>query len=84
MLRSGIPQGQRAYALIAVCIAFSIVAHSGTDVPVARMFDVEDLAGIPEDAPMPRHAGPVAGDAPQDEPGSLPATRTKEAGHARI
>jgi len=49
VLESGIPQGHRAYTLIAVCIAFSIVAHSSTDVPTARMFDVEDLVGIPDD-----------------------------------
>ncbi|AJZ82047.1 cation:proton antiporter [Streptomyces antimycoticus] len=49
VLQSGIPQGERAYTLIAVCIAFSIAAHSSTDVPVARLFDVEDLVGIPDD-----------------------------------
>lgn len=49
VLQSGIPQAEKAYTLIAVCIAFSIVAHSSTDVPIARMFDVEDLVGIPED-----------------------------------
>ncbi|GGR92757.1 hypothetical protein GCM10010269_34740 [Streptomyces humidus] len=32
-----------------MCIALSIVAHSSTDVPIARMFDVEDLVGIPEE-----------------------------------
>lgn len=49
VLQSGIPQAEEAYTLIAVCIAFSIVAHSSTDVPIARMFDVEDLVGIPDD-----------------------------------
>ncbi|WP_081438799.1 cation:proton antiporter [Pseudofrankia asymbiotica] len=49
VLESGIPQGHAAYTLIAVCIAFSIVAHSSTDVPIARMFDVEDLVGVPDD-----------------------------------
>ncbi|MDT3442644.1 cation:proton antiporter [Pseudofrankia sp. BMG5.37] len=49
VLESGIPQGHQAYTLIAVCIAVSIVAHSSTDVPIARMFDVEDLVGIPDD-----------------------------------
>jgi NhaP-type Na+/H+ or K+/H+ antiporter len=49
VLQSGIPQAEKAYTLIAVCIAFSIVAHSSTDVPIARMFDVEDLVGIPDD-----------------------------------
>lgn len=48
VLQSGIPHGKEAYTLIAVCIAFSIVAHSSTDVPIARMFDVEDLVGMPD------------------------------------
>ncbi|WP_405705347.1 cation:proton antiporter [Streptomyces xanthophaeus] len=51
VLQAGIPQGEQAYTLIAVCIAFSIVAHSSTDVPVARLFHVEDIAGIPGGAP---------------------------------
>lgn len=49
VLQAGIPQGEQAYTLIAVCIAFSIIAHSSTDVPIARLFDVEDLTGIPDD-----------------------------------
>lgn len=48
VLQAGIPHGEEAYTLIAVCIAFSIVAHSSTDVPIARLFDVEDLTGIEE------------------------------------
>ncbi|MER6842798.1 cation:proton antiporter [Streptomyces platensis] len=47
VLQSGIPQGHEAYTLIAVCIATSIIAHSSTDVPIARLFHVEDLTGIP-------------------------------------
>ena len=47
VLQASIPQGQEAFTLIAVCIAFSIVAHSSTDVPIARLFHVDDLAGIP-------------------------------------
>ncbi|MBT2546474.1 cation:proton antiporter [Streptomyces sp. ISL-44] len=55
VLQSGIPQAEEAYTLIAVCIAFSIIAHSSTDVPVARMFHVNDLVGIPDaDEPGPR------------------------------
>ncbi|MFI5763146.1 cation:proton antiporter [Streptomyces sp. NPDC051563] len=49
VLQAGIPQGEMAYTLIAVCIAFSIIAHSSTDVPIARLFHVDDLAGIPSD-----------------------------------
>ncbi len=47
VLHSGIPQAAQAYELIAVCIGLSIVAHSSTDVPVARLFDVEEIAGLP-------------------------------------
>ncbi|MFF8601092.1 cation:proton antiporter [Streptomyces sp. NPDC015232] len=43
VLQAGIPQGTEAYTLIAVCIAFSIIAHSSTDVPIARLFHVDDL-----------------------------------------
>ncbi|WP_432137752.1 MULTISPECIES: cation:proton antiporter [unclassified Streptomyces] len=49
VLQSGIPQAEEAYTLIAITIAFSIIAHSSTDVPIARMFDVEDLVGIPDE-----------------------------------
>ncbi|GHJ38516.1 sodium:proton antiporter [Streptomyces sp. TS71-3] len=48
VLQSGIPHAQQAFTLIAVCIAFSIVAHSSTDVPIARAFHVDELAGISE------------------------------------
>ncbi|MEU8521161.1 cation:proton antiporter [Streptomyces sp. NBC_01216] len=47
VLQAGIPQGQEAYTLIAVCIAFSIIAHSSTDVPIARLFHVEDIVTPP-------------------------------------
>jgi NhaP-type Na+/H+ or K+/H+ antiporter len=54
VLHSGIPQAERAYELVAVCIGLSIVAHSSTDVPVAKMFDVEEMAGLPSNArPVP-------------------------------
>lgn len=46
MLQAGIPYGEEAFTLIAVSIAFSIAAHSSSDVPVARMFDVQDIVGI--------------------------------------
>ncbi|MFE7902569.1 cation:proton antiporter [Streptomyces sp. NPDC057424] len=59
VLQSGIPQAEEAYTLIAVCIAFSIIAHSSTDVPIARMFDVEDLVGIPGEEEDPRKADAV-------------------------
>ncbi|MGW0393409.1 cation:proton antiporter [Streptomyces sp. NPDC003042] len=56
VLQAGIPQGKEAYTLIAICIAFSIIAHSSTDVPIARLFHVDDLAGIPAaGSPRPSH-----------------------------
>lgn len=45
VLQAGIPQGQEAYTLIAICIAFSITAHSSTDHPIARLFHFDDFAG---------------------------------------
>lgn len=56
VLQAGIPQGEEAFTLIAVCIAFSIIAHSSTDVPIARMFDVKDLVGVPDGDEAPRPA----------------------------
>lgn len=47
VLQAGIPRGEEAFTLIAVCIAFSIVAHSSTDVPIARLFHVDELVGVP-------------------------------------
>ncbi|MFI5888039.1 cation:proton antiporter [Streptomyces sp. NPDC051554] len=71
VLQSGIPQAQKAFTLIAVCIAFSIIAHSSTDVPIARAFDVDDLAGIPaRDDPRPDGAV-TRGTAPQPIPKPL-------------
>ncbi|MFG2875689.1 cation:proton antiporter [Streptomyces sp. NPDC048337] len=62
VLQAGIPQGEAAYTLIAVCIAFSIIAHSSTDVPIARLFRVDDPADLPDGrasapaVPAPRSA----------------------------
>ncbi|MEU3493753.1 cation:proton antiporter [Kitasatospora cineracea] len=42
VLQAGIPQGEQAYTLIAVCIAASILVHSSTDVPIARLFHVDE------------------------------------------
>ena len=57
VLASGDPEAESAFVLIAVCIAVSIVAHSSTDVPIAKLFDVEEEAGMPgdddEDRPGP-------------------------------
>ncbi|MFD8022578.1 cation:proton antiporter [Streptomyces lavendulae] len=69
VLQAGIPDGEEAYTLIAVCIAFSIIAHSSTDVPIGRLFDVEDLAGIPseDDTPQQTAAVPAQSSAPDQE-----------------
>ncbi|MFJ6935487.1 cation:proton antiporter [Streptomyces sp. NPDC101132] len=53
VLQAGIPQGQQAYTLIAVCIAFSIIAHSSTDVPIARLFHVDEDSDIAVGEPLP-------------------------------
>ena len=54
VLRSGISQAEEAFTLIAVCIAFSIIAHSSTDVPIARLFHVEELTDGTATAAAPR------------------------------
>ncbi|MFJ3921752.1 cation:proton antiporter [Streptomyces sp. NPDC090022] len=54
VLQAGIPQGEQAYTLIAVCIAFSIIAHSSTDVPIARLFHVDE-----DTAPATKRPEPV-------------------------
>ncbi|MFF4729342.1 hypothetical protein ACFY3M_29120 [Streptomyces mirabilis] len=59
VLQSGIPQDEEAFTLVAVCIAFSIIGHGSTDVPIARAFDVDDLTGIP-DGPDRGHTGSKA------------------------
>ncbi|WP_406097252.1 cation:proton antiporter [Kitasatospora purpeofusca] len=67
VLQAGIPQGEQAYTLIAVCIAVSIAVHSSSDVPVARLFDVEEPVLPPtgddgtEAAPTGPGAMPTAG-----------------------
>lgn len=59
IFQSGIPQDEEAFTLVGVCIAFSIIAHGSTDVPIARAFDVDDLTGIP-DGPNRGHTGSKA------------------------
>ncbi|NXY94229.1 cation:proton antiporter [Streptomyces sp. BR123] len=70
VLQAGIPQGQQAYTLIAVCIAFSIIAHSSTDVPIARLFHVDETDAPSATGPQ-RAAGPEAASNP-----SAPAPRS--------
>ncbi len=70
-VQSGVPKAQVVFAVVALAIAVSITAHSMTDVPVSRMFDVEDVAGLPPEEqaeredddrgpPTPPDAGPRA------------------------
>lgn len=59
--QSGAMGSDTVFELVALTIAVSMVAHSMTDVPVSRAFDVEELAGLPDDHP------PV--DQPADEAG---------------
>ncbi|MFC7303963.1 cation:proton antiporter [Streptomyces monticola] len=86
VLQAGIPQREEAFTLIAVCIAVSIIAHSSTDVPIARLFHVDELAGIPSghsDAGAEHATGPAAGPGAQtDVPGAQTEPR-KDNGHAR-
>ncbi|MEV6199052.1 cation:proton antiporter [Streptomyces sp. NPDC051771] len=63
VLQAGIPQGQEAYTLIAVCIAFSIIAHSSTDVPIARLFHVDDLIDTGTTPPKTSGGGTSTGEA---------------------
>lgn len=46
-LRSGIPDAELVFDLVAVTIAISIILHSSTDVPVARMLRIEPPDNLP-------------------------------------
>ncbi|WP_396929087.1 cation:proton antiporter [Mycolicibacterium sp.] len=46
-LQSGIPESELVFDLVAVTIALSIVLHSSTDVPVARMLRIEPPDNLP-------------------------------------
>ncbi len=53
-VQSGVPEARTVFQVVALAIAVSIIAHSMTDVPVSRAFDVEELAGLPaDDDPRP-------------------------------
>jgi NhaP-type Na+/H+ or K+/H+ antiporter len=56
VLQSNIPDSELVFDLVAVTIALSIVLHSSTDVPVARMLRIEPPDNLP------------AGQADTDEP----------------
>ncbi|MFF7941814.1 cation:proton antiporter [Nocardia gamkensis] len=50
-LQSGIPDNEVVFDLVAVTIALSIVLHSSTDVPVARVLRVEPMDNLPTGKP---------------------------------
>lgn len=50
-LQAGIPQGDHVFDLVAITIALSIVLHSSTDVPVAKMLRIEPPDNLPTGRP---------------------------------
>lgn len=75
VLQAGIPEGEEAFTLVAVCIAFSIVAHSSTDVPIARAFAAAGGDGTGHTAArrrVPRQADPDPDPDPEPGPGTRP------------
>jgi NhaP-type Na+/H+ or K+/H+ antiporter len=46
-LQAGIPDGELVFDLVAVTIALSVILHSSTDVPVARMLKIEPPDNLP-------------------------------------
>ena len=50
-LQSGIADRELVFDLVAVTIALSIVMHSSTDVPVARMLRIEPPDNLPTGRP---------------------------------
>ena len=64
ILQAGLPNGEKLFDLIAVTIALSIILHSSTDVPVARMLRIEPPDHLPaghydpiEPPPIPDRGG---------------------------
>jgi sodium/hydrogen antiporter len=53
VVQSGIPAATEVFEVVALAIAVSIVAHSMSDVPISRAFDVEELAGLPRSRGRP-------------------------------
>lgn len=51
VLQSNIPDGELVFDLVAVTIALSIILHSSTDVPVARMLRIEPPDNLPTGQP---------------------------------
>ncbi|AFM16450.1 NhaP-type Na+(K+)/H+ antiporter [Mycolicibacterium chubuense NBB4] len=61
VLQSGIPDSQVVFDIVAATIALSIVVHSTTDVPAAKMLRVEPPNDLPNAAPDEQPAE-VSGD----------------------
>jgi len=60
VVQSGIAAADTVFELVALTIAVSIIAHSMSDVPVARAFEVEEIAGLPPGHPVePGPRGPT-------------------------
>ncbi len=53
VLESGIPVADEVFHLVALTIVLSIIAHSSTDIVVARSFEHADLTPEP-DKPAPQ------------------------------
>jgi NhaP-type Na+/H+ or K+/H+ antiporter len=59
VVQSGIAAAGTVFELVALTIAVSMIAHSMSDVPVAKAFDVQEIAGLPADQPdRPDHPDP--------------------------
>ncbi|MBO8193630.1 cation:proton antiporter [Streptomyces oryzae] len=82
VLQAGIPYGEEAFTLIAVCIAFSIVAHSSTDVPIARLFHVGTEGAEAPALGSPRSAGSEGTDG-STGPGAPAVTQPVPSGSQR-
>jgi NhaP-type Na+/H+ or K+/H+ antiporter len=54
VVQTGIPPAQTVFELVALTIALSMVVHSMSDVPVARAFQVEEIAGVPTESKAAR------------------------------
>ncbi len=74
VLQSGVADNEYLFAVAAATIALSMVAHSSTDVVVARWFRESDDEPHPEPAPPPEDE-PTE---PPDEPGSKETTEPAE------
>lgn len=74
VVQSGIPAAPTVFELVAHTVAVSIVVHSMSDVPVAKVFDVEEMAGLPTD----EQDDALAVDDRPEPPDSIPPTRPEQ------